>query len=104
MVQVKDAEKKREEARKSFRQKTFDDLERRTIKFRWAVNEHTPGYNTGGYYDNDVPAKNTIVSPYFDTEEEAQDWMDEHEPDKGKSLNVVRHRLVKREYTEWVSY
>ena len=104
MVQEKDAAKKRVERRKNFRRKILDDLERRTIKFRWAVNEHTPGRSGFGYYDTDTPAKNNIVSPFFDSKEGAEEWMEDHEPDPGKSLNIVRHRLVKREYTEWVTY
>ena len=104
MVQEKDAAKKRVEARRAFAEARRADLERRTIKFRWAVNEHTPGYNTGGYYDTDVKAVDRIVSPYFDTEAEAEEWMGRHEPDKGNTLSVVRQRLLKREWTEWVSY
>lgn len=104
MVQEKDAAKKRQQNRQDFLKRQSEDLDRRTIRFRWAVNEHTPGYNTGGYYDTDVKPVNRIVSPYFDSEVEAVEWMDRHEPDKGNSLNVVRHRLVRREWTEWVSY
>lgn len=104
MVQEKNAALKREAARKLFREERALELARNTIGFRWAVNEHTPGYNSGGYYDMDVPSKNHTVSPYFDTEEQANEWMDEHEPDEGKSLNIIRQRLVKREYTEWVNY
>lgn len=104
MVQEKDAAKKRIAQRQEFARQRAEELKRNTIKFRWVVIEHTPGYNTGGYYDTDVPAKNRIVSPYFDTLQGAQEWMDRHEPDKGKSLNIVRHRLLRREWTEWVSY
>lgn len=66
--------------------------------------EHTPGYNTGGYYDQDIPAKNRVVSPSFDSEGEAKAWMDEHEPDKGNTLIIKRKRLIRREWTEWVWY
>lgn len=104
MVQEKDAAKKRVAQREEFARQRRAELERNTIKFRWAVNEHKPGHNTGGYYDTDVPAENRIVSPFFESEHQAQEWMDRHEPDKGKSLNIVRHRLVRREWTEWVTY
>ena len=104
MVQQKDAAKKQQQRKADFLREQAERLQKSTIRFRWAVNEHNPGYNTVGYYDTDVPAKNRIVSPFFDSEEEAVEWMDRHEPDEGNSLNVVRHRLVKREWTEWVSY
>lgn len=81
-----------------------EQTKRNTIKFEWCVIEHTPGYNTGGYYDQYVPEENIVVSPYFGTEAEAVAWKDKHEPDKGKSLHVKRRRLIKREWTEWVWY
>lgn len=79
-------------------------LEVNTIRFSWHVVEHTPGYNTGGYYDQDIKARNVKVSPDFDTEAEAQAWLDEHEPDEGNSLVIKRMRLVRRVITEWVAY
>lgn len=104
MVQIKDAAKKRVQQREDFLAKTKRELEQNTIRFAWVVMEHTPGYNTGGYYDTDVPAKNVMVSAHFDTEEEAQAWMDAHEADKGKSLHIQRRRLVRRVYEDWVWY
>lgn len=83
---------------------TAEGLEKNTVGFRWHVVERTPGYNTGGYYDQDVPPRDEIVSPHFNTQGEAEEWMDRHEPDKGKSLYVARQRLIKREWTEWVNY
>lgn len=68
---------------------------------RWYVIEHTPAYNTGGYYDQDVPAKNVKVSPYFNDENAAKTWMDEHEPDKGKVLIVWKDQLFERKVREW---
>lgn len=104
MVQEKEAARLRIQRRNDFLKKKREETERNTIRFRWGVNEHTPGYNTGGYYDQDIPAENHIVSPWFETKEEAVVWMERHEPDKGKTLNVVRHRLLRRTWTEWVTY
>ncbi len=104
MVQEKDAARKRVERREAMRRDDEQRLKNNTIKFEWCVIEHTPGYNTGGYYDTDVPAKNVVVSPYFGTEKEATMWMNAHEPDKGNSLHVKRRRLLKRTWTEWVWY
>lgn len=71
------------------------------LKERFYVIEHTPAYNTGGYYDQNIPAKNRMVSPYFDTEDEAKAWMDEHEPDKGKFLHIWKDQLFERKIREW---
>lgn len=80
------------------------ELEKNTLGFRWVVVEHTPAYNTGGYYDQDIDAKNVTVSPYFDSMQEANDWKERHSPDPGNSLIIRRQRLVRREYKEWVDY
>lgn len=73
------------------------------IDTKWSVEEVTPGYNTGGYYDQDIPEGFERVSDYFETREEAEAWMDEHEADEGKFLAVRKHAL--RVYTthNWVS-
>lgn len=73
------------------------------IKERYYVIEHRPAYNTGGYYDQDVPAENKVVSPFFNTEDEAQDWLDKHEPDKDKSLHLRKEKLQERTHVtrEW---
>lgn len=105
MVQEKDAAKKREAERAEFARKSAEDLKRRTIKFKWTVMEQTPSWVDSGYYGEVYhEAVTRTVSPEFDTKEEAQEWMDRHEPDKGNILFVQRWRLVKREWTEWVSY
>ena len=102
MVKEKDAELKRAEARKEQLEKIRKNLEENTIRIKWQVIEHTPGYNTGGYYDQDIPAKNVVVADNFESEESAQAWMDRHEPDKGKSLHIKKRRLVRRYYDSWV--
>ena len=80
-------------------QSTLDRIESEygpVLQERFYVIEHTPAYNTGGYYDQDVPAENHIVSPYFETEAAAQSWMDEHVPDKGKSLFIRKEQMQER--------
>lgn len=104
MVQEKDAVKNRMQSVRELEKKCVQELEQNTIKFSWHVGEHTPGYNTGGYYDTDISEKNVKVSPVFDTEEEARDWMNAHEPDEGKTLYIKRMRLVRRTHLDWVNY
>lgn len=104
MVQEKDAAKKRVAQREALAERRSRELEENTIKFSWHVVEHTPGYTEWGYYGDDVPAKNVRVSPDFDNEADAQAWMGRHEPDNGKSLHIQRMRLLRRTYTDWVSY
>lgn len=104
MVRERDAAKKRKDELSDFLEREREKTERNTIRFRWGVNEHTPEYDPGDFWSRGTPAKNRIVSPWFNTKEEAQAWMDRHEPDKGNTLGVVRHRLLKREWTEWVPY
>jgi hypothetical protein len=104
MVQEKDAAKKRVAARKAFAEKTKRELEEKTIGFRWYVVEHTPAQSGFGYYDEGYPARNVVVSDYFETEKEAQEWFDNHEPDFGKSLHIKRDRKVREVTYRWVSY
>jgi hypothetical protein len=104
MVQRKDEAKHRVNEMADFLADERARLEENTIRFRWAVNEHTPEYDYGDGWSHPIPAKNNIVSPWFDVEEAAKLWLDQHEPDKGNTLAVVRERLLKREYTEWVRY
>ena len=77
------------------------DRESPVLKTRWFVLEIRPAYNTGGYYDQDIPEERRVVSPYFDTQELAQDWMDKHEPDKGKHLKISYENLRKICYNRW---
>lgn len=104
MVQKKNARSNDFSAMMDMLDELHEETERNTIRFRWGVNEHTPEYDYGDGWSHPIPAKNKIVSPWFDTEEEAKEWLDRHEPDKGNRLHVVRHRLLKREWTEWVPY
>ena len=104
MVSEKDAAKKRVQARKDAEEQRKKELEDNTLGYRWYVCEYTPGYNTGGYYDTDVPSKSVVVSDYFDKRDDAVKWMDRHEADKGSELRIGRQRLLRRTWTEWVNY
>lgn len=80
---------------------------RKIVATRWYVYEVKPGYKWGDEYDDYwEPATSTIVSPYFDTEEQAWDWYGEHEPDNGNTLHIASQN--KRQWTEtfeeWVNY
>ena len=101
MVQEKDAAKKRMQSIWDHAESIKKQYDDNTLETKWFVIEHTPGYNTGGYYDTDVPPKNSVVSDGFDSPEEAQEWLDRHEPDQGKSLHIWRKRLIRHIYTEW---
>jgi hypothetical protein len=102
MVQEKDAAKKRQQRMKDFLEEERRRMEENTVDRRWYVVEHTPGYNTGGYYDQDIPAENHVVSPYFKTKKEAQEWFDKHEPDKGKTLRIESQRKIRQVHYYWV--
>lgn len=103
MVQEKDAARKRQEARDAHAIKALADLEKNTVAFRWSVIETRPSYrDSDEYHDFWVPAKSVTVSPYFDSEKEAQEWMDRHEPDPGKKLSIRRERKVRRVTYQWL--
>ena|SRR6476661_2743175 len=101
MVQEKN-KKTRGQELNEFLEREHQKMVKNTIRIKWQVIEHTPGYNTGGYYDQDIPAKNVVVKDECKTEAEARAWMDRHEPDKGKSLHIQMRRLVRRYYDSWV--
>lgn len=101
MVQEKDAAKKRKDNLNEFLRKEAERYRKSVVKTQWAVWEHTPGYNTGGYYDQDVPAENKLVSPWFDSKEEAEEWRDRHEPDKGNYLLIGHSDLTRRVVENW---
>lgn len=104
MVREKNAAVKRQSEFKDFLVRQAKELDDATIRFRYAVNEHTPEHDFGDGWSRPIPAKDRRVSEWFDTREEAQAWMDRHEADKGSVLHIIRHRLVQRNYTEWIPY
>lgn len=86
----------------------LDELQRaresrgKVIDHRYFVCEITPGYNTGGYYDQDVPKRVVRVSPFFSDEHAAVEWMDNHIPDEGKRLQVFTQSLYERVIKTWI--
>lgn len=75
------------------------------IRTQWFILEVTPGHNVSDEYDDTwVAEEYHRVSDYFDTEEEAAGYMEELEPDKGKTLRVAKRVL--REYTvqQWYNH
>lgn len=87
-------------------QRTIDRVNRESpvVDTNYSVEEVTPGYNTGGYYDVDVKETFVQVSPQrYDTLEDAIEWMNEHEADEGKYLAIRKH--IAREMTtkHWFS-
>lgn len=75
------------------------DKDHPIVSTKWAVEEVTPGYTDSGYY-GDVwhQEESVIVSPEFDSREEAEAWMDRHEADKDKFLAIAK--LTAREYRQ----
>lgn len=99
MVQSKRPQKSLQEFMKEDRER----FERNSpvLKTRWFVLEIRPAYNTGGYYDQDVPEERRVVSPYFESKSAAVKWMNDHEPDEGKHLKISYENLRKYCYEKW---
>jgi len=70
------------------------------IAHRWYVIEIRPAYEDyDGYY---VPPKTVAQSPYFDTQEEAQEFLDTHDPDDGNTLKLRHQKLYERIERRWL--
>ena len=72
------------------------------LETRYYVVEHTPArrYNDG--YDYTWSSEsNRKVSPYFKTKEDAQKWLDRHEPDEGSELRIHHQNLREYRYRQW---
>jgi hypothetical protein len=83
---------------------------RPVIDTRWFVVEITPAYRTrvgDGHGGSDlewVSESSKIVSPYFKSKDKAKGWMNKHEPDEGKTLEIKRENLRRRTIDEWVGW
>lgn len=84
--------------------RTREELDEQTVAFAYYVDEVTPAYNTGGYYDQDIPEKRVRVSEFFDQQCYAEEWMDGFVPDEGKHFEIRRRRLIEKTIREWVDY
>lgn len=91
----------------------WDELERvkerrgEYIRSRFYVVEVTPsqrydqGNGHGGYESAWTKQRIVMVSDYFDTKEEAEDFLNKHEPDEGKTLETREEGLYRRTVEEW---
>ena len=104
MVQEKDAAKKRHQRRLEWAAAETERLNAEIVDTRWYVGEHTPEVPYDGGWDRGTPAKNRIVSPYFDARANAQAWMDAHEPDKGNSLYIGKQHKRRKVTIGWYDY
>lgn len=97
---------KKKTANNNWMREELDRLktERPIVDTRWYVIEITPAYNTGGYYDQDIPEKRVRVSEYFKSREKAVKWLNEHDPDKGNELKVAKQNLREWTVREWTNY
>ena len=102
--------KKKKDSNKHWLDEVLDEVKSRRgtlIKYRWFIVEVTPSErvpvgNGHGGTDWKWSAKtNVLVSDYFDSEEKAQAFLDEHEPDEGKTLELRREGLFERAVREW---
>lgn len=104
MVQEKNAATKRVEALQRERREAQERFQKSIVKTVYGVLEVTPAYNTGGYYDQDIPEKRVLVSPDFATKAEAEEWMDQHEADKGNHLLIAVNHLRERTFRDWTGW
>lgn len=84
--------------------------ERPVVKSRWFVVEITPakriwvGDGHGGSDSDWTDELVQVVSPNFDEEQLAEQWLEQHEPDEGKRLEIRKQNLRRRIYEEWVNW
>lgn len=72
------------------------------IDHRWYVLEVTPAWSDDGYWGHRYyPAEYVRVSDYFKTKKQAQEWMDDHIPDKDKTLQIGHDKKYRRVVEEW---
>lgn len=101
MVQEKDEAKKRHQRRMEYALKARQEYENSIRATKWAVVEHTPEVPYDGGWDRGTPAKDVIVSNWFDTREEAVEWRERHEPDPGNSLRIAYKHLTEKLVRQW---
>lgn len=73
---------------------------------RWFVVEHWPEERYSDEYSdtNWRPAKTVVVSGYFDSKEQAQQFVDTHEPEKGATLRIryqSKRRITEDRWVNW---
>lgn len=72
------------------------------VATRFYVEEVQPPhyYNDeyGGQWSKEIAVK---VSPAFETKEEAEAWVDEHEADNGRHLRIMKQHKRRTTYEAW---
>lgn len=77
------------------------------IRSRYYVIEITPSkrYDRGNGHGGSEYAwsreKRNKVSEYFTSKPQAQDFLDMHEPDEGKTLAIVEEKLYRKMVEKW---
>lgn len=69
------------------------------VATRHYVVEIAPPQDDYGYQY--IPESRKVVSPYYDTKEEAQKFFNEHLPDKGNRLEVVTQHKRRTVTERW---
>jgi hypothetical protein len=70
------------------------------VRTQWRVEEWQKAYTEMGYYGQDYPAKRLSYSEWFDTKEEAQNYMDSHVPeDANRNELKLNSRTL---YRKWI--
>lgn len=104
MVSRKNALVEAENDFQDFLRKSKERLDAEIIGTRYYINEHTPEYDYGDGWSRPNPAKNVKVSGYFDTLEQAREWMDRHEADKGNTLQIRKQHKRRKVTIGWYDY
>jgi hypothetical protein len=91
--------------------RSLDRIDRKhpVIAERWFVNEVTPSvrYSRGdGHGGSDwdwTREKRVRVSDYFKSKAKAQEFINEHEPDAGKTLEIYHDKCRRYVHDRWSS-
>lgn len=88
-------------------QKTHDKWEENNVKRQYAISEVTPSHHESGTHGGSWTREEVrMVSPAYDTEAEALQWVTKFEPDDGNHFvmtridhqqTITRHVFVGRE-------
>lgn len=104
MVTEIDGANRRNEERRAHRAAEKKRMDAEIIGSRWYVSEYTPEYDYGDGWSRPIPAKERAVSPFFDSEIEAEEWKNKHVADAGSRL-IIRKQNKRRKVTiGWYNY
>jgi hypothetical protein len=86
------------------RQSEEIDKMHKIVATRYYVDEVTPSTRQWDGYDTTWTQETAVVvSPYFTTKENAEEWLGEHEPDEGKKLRVMKQHKRRTITETWWS-